>query len=181
MITAPVLWFSTEEPLLLQGDRNLPSVHPCDAPASGPVVYYQVTRIQLRSGVKVGWPPHNDPFFVDHVESFTLRYHFYFPRHFGSDERPHDLAAADMDVAIDHLADGSNRIRITRVAGLVRGTEWYANELAVESGTKLPIDPSRQGTHATAPDRNADGCSRSYDINRRTGDAGALRDLGPAC
>jgi len=178
-ITAPVLWFSTEEPLLLQGDRNIPSVHPCDAPASGPVVYYQVTRIQLRSGVKVGWPPHNDPFFVDHVESFTLRYHFYFPRHFGSDERPHDLAAADIDVAIDHLADGSNRIRITRVAGLVRGTEWYANELAVESGTKLPITILvEQGTHATAPDRNADGLfTVGHDINRRTGDAWGIRDL----
>src|SRR5688500_2546430 len=51
-IAAPVLWFSTEEPLLLQGDRNLPRVHPCDTPSSGPVAYYQVTRIRLRSGVK---------------------------------------------------------------------------------------------------------------------------------
>ncbi len=178
-ITAPVLWFSTDEPLILQGERSLPNVHPCDAPATNGVVYYQVTRIKLRSGVRVGLPPQDDPFFVDHVDSFTIRYHFYFSRHFGSDERAHDLAAADLDVAIDRLAGGGNRIRITRVAGLVRGTQWYANELAVEAGTRLPITIFvEQGTHATAPDRNADGLfTVGHDINRRTGDAWGLRDL----
>ena len=178
-ITAPVLWFSTDEPLLLQGDRSLPSAHPCDTPSLDAVVYYQVTHIKLRSGVKVGWPPHNDPFFVDHVESFTLRYHFYFKRHFGSDEHVHDLSSADIDVAIDHLPDGGNRIRIMRVAGMVRGTEWYASELAVESGTRLPITILiEQGTHATAPDRNADGLfTVGHDINRRTGDAWGIRDF----
>lgn len=178
-IAAPVLWFSSDEPLILQGERALPQVHPCDAPASGAIVYYQVTRIKLRSGVRVGWPPHNDPFFVDHVDSFTLRYHFYFSRHFGSDERAHDLSAADLDVAIDHLPDGANRIRITRVAGLVRGTEWYANELSVEAGTRFPITIMiEQGTHATAPDRNADGLfTVGHDINRRTGDAWGIRDF----
>ncbi|HXT69416.1 MAG TPA: hypothetical protein VN700_06665 [Vicinamibacterales bacterium] len=178
-ITAPVLWFSTEEPLILQGERSLPHPHPCDAPSTGGVVYYQVTRIKLRSGVRVGWPPQDDPFFVDHVDSFTIRYHFYFRRHFGSDERAHDLAAADLDVAIDHLADGGNRIRVTRVAGMVRGTEWYANELSVEAGTRLPVTILiEQGTHATGPDRNADGLfTVGHDINRRTGDAWGIRDL----
>jgi len=178
-ITAPVLWFSTDEPFIVQGDRALPHAHPCDAPSSSGVVYYQVTRIQLRSGVRVGWPPQEDPFFIDRVESFTLRYHFYFRRHFGSDERAHDLAAADLDIAVDHLADGGYRIRVTRVAGLVRGTEWYANELAVGPGTRLPITILvEQGTHATAPDRNADGLfTVGHDINRRTGDAWGIRDL----
>jgi hypothetical protein len=178
-IAAPVLWFSSEEPFILQGERTLPHAHPCDQPASTAIVYYQVTRIRLRSGVKVGWPPQEDPFFVDRVESFTLRYHFYFRQHFGSDARTHDLAGADIDLAIDHLAGGGYRIRATRVAGLVRGTEWYANELEVGAGTKLPITILvEQGTHATAPDRNADGLfTVGHDINRRTGDAWGIRDL----
>lgn len=178
-IAAPVLWFSTDEPFILQGERALPHVHPCDRPAGGGVVYYQVTRIKLRTGAKVGWPPHEDPFFVDRVESFTLRYHLYFRQHFGSHERTHDLAATDVDIAVDHLADGGYRIRLTRVAGLVRGTEWYANELSVGAGTKLPITVLvEQGTHATAPDRNADGLfTIGYDINRRTGDAWGIRDF----
>ena len=178
-IAAPVLWFSADEPFIAQGERALPHAHPCDAPASTAVVYYQVMRIKLRSGVRVGWPPQDDPFFVDRVESFTLRYHFYFTRHFGDGERMHDLAAADLDVAIDHLPDGGNRIRVTRVAGLVRGTEWYANELAVGAGTRLPITLFiEQGTHATGPDRNGDGLfTVGHDINRRTADAWGIRDL----
>lgn len=47
-ITAPALWFSSDEPLLEPGLRPTPSSHPCDAPAPGPIVYYQVTRLALR-------------------------------------------------------------------------------------------------------------------------------------
>jgi hypothetical protein len=178
-IAAPVLWFSSDEPLILQGERALPHAHPCDTGSAQGVVYYQVTRTKLRTGVRVGLPPHEDPFFLDRVEWFTIRYYFYFSRHFGSDARAHDLAATDIDVAVDHLAENGYRIRVTRVAGLVRGTDWYANELEVEAGTKLPVTVLvEQGTHVTGPDRNGDGLfTVGYDINRRTGDAWGIRDF----
>src|SRR6187200_1600870 len=92
-LAAPILWFSTGEPLLAAGERAIPEAHPCDASANGAVVYYQVVRIALRGRDKVGLPPQNDPFFVDRVKSFTLRYHLYFRGHFGNVTEVHDLEA----------------------------------------------------------------------------------------
>lgn len=57
---APVLWFSADEPLIVEGDGPLPHPHPCDAPAPGGVVYYQVNRIRLRGSERVSWPEHGD-------------------------------------------------------------------------------------------------------------------------
>jgi len=178
-LAAPILWFSTGEPLLAAGERAIPEAHPCDASANGAVVYYQVVRIALRGRDKVGLPPQNDPFFVDRVKSFTLRYHLYFRGHFGNVTEVHDLEAIDMDIAIDPLPDGSRRVRVTRVAGLMRGTEWNANELQVEPSTKLPITILiEEGTHAGGPDRNADGLfTPRHDINRRVRDAQGVRDV----
>jgi len=178
-LAAPILWFSTDEPLLAAGEHAIPQPHPCDAPANGAVVYYQVVRIELRGRDKVGLPPQNDPFFVDRVKSFTLRYHLYFRAHLGNTEQVHDLEAIDMDIAIDPLPDGGHRVRVTRVAGLMRGTEWNANELQVEPSTKLPITVLiEEGTHAGGPDRNADGLfTPRHDINRRVRDAQGVRDV----
>lgn len=178
-LAAPILWFSSGEPLLAPGERAIPEAHPCDASASGPVIYYQVVRIALRGRDKVGLPPQNDPFFVDRVKSFTLRYHLYFRGHFGNVTEVHDLEAIDMDIAIDALPDGGRRVRVTRVAGLMRGTEWNANELQVEASTKLPITVLiEEGTHAGGPDRNADGLfTPRHDINRRVRDAQGVRDV----
>ena len=178
-LAAPILWFSSDEPLLKTGERAIPQPHPCDGPANGAIIYYQVVRIELRGRDKVGLPPQNDPFFVDRVKSFTIRYHLYFRGQFGNTEQMHDLEAIDMDIAIDPLPEGGHRVRVTRVAGLMRGTEWNANELQVESSTKLPITVLiEEGTHAAGPDRNADGLfTPGHDINRRVRDAQGVRDV----
>jgi hypothetical protein len=178
-IAAPALWFSADEPFILAGDRALPHAHPCDTDSATGVVYYQVTRIRLRGGDPVGFPPQDDPFFLDRVGSFTIRYFLYFRKHFGSVERNHDLEAIDIDVVIEPLRGGGHRLRVARVAGLARGTQWYANELQVGEGTKLPITMFvEEGTHATGPDRNADGLfTPGHDINRRIKDAWGIRDI----
>ena len=90
-----------------------------------------------------------------------------------------DLEALDLDIAIDVMPDGGHRIRIVRAAGLVRGTEWNANDLTIVPGTKLPITMLvEHGTHAMGPDRNADGFfTPGHDINRRIGDAWGVRDV----
>jgi hypothetical protein len=178
-IAAPVFWFATDEPLLTSGSRMAPVAHPCDAPAITPVVYYQVIRIDLRTGDRVGMPPQDDVFFVDRVRQFTLRYYAYYPTDSGGAGRTHDLEALDLDIAIDVMPDGGHRIRILRAAGLVRGTEWNANDLKIVPGTKLPITMLvEHGTHAMGPDRNADGLfTPGHDINRRNGDAWGVRDV----
>ncbi|MEJ2245287.1 MAG: hypothetical protein P8Y80_04225 [Acidobacteriota bacterium] len=60
-ILAPILWFSSDEPLLLEGKGPLPNPHPCDPDQSGPVVYYQLQRIRLTGGSRVNLPAENDP------------------------------------------------------------------------------------------------------------------------
>jgi hypothetical protein len=176
---APVLWFSADEPFIVQGDRALPHAHPCDASASGGVVYYQVPRLRLRGSERVAWPEDADPEFVRKVEAFTIRYHFYYQRDFGVGQHLHDFEATDMHVVLEQQPSGCLQVRLTRVIGLAHGVDWYANELVVEPDTRLPITILvEEGKHASAPDRNADGqYTPGYDVNRRVYDAWGVRDV----
>jgi len=54
---APVLWFSPDEPTLQRHsgkDIRMPTTLPFEAPASAPVLYYQVTAIDTLPGGKTG-------------------------------------------------------------------------------------------------------------------------------
>jgi hypothetical protein len=176
---APVLWFSADEPFVVQGDQSLPHAHPCDVPASGGVVYYQVPRLRLRGSERVTLPEDADPQFVRKVEAFTIRYHFYYKRDFGVGQHLHDFEATDMHVVLEQQPNGCLQVRLTRVIGLAHGVDWYANELVVERDTRLPITILvEEGKHASAPDRNADGqYTPGYDVNRRVYDAWGVRDV----
>jgi hypothetical protein len=178
-ILAPVLWFSADEPFIVQGERALPHPHPCDAPAPGGIVYYQVPRLRLRGAERVTWPEEADPQFFRKVEAFTLRYYFYYRRDFGVGQHLHDLEAADLHVTLEQTPGGCFQVRLTRVIGLAHGVDWYANELVVEPDTRLPITIFvEEGKHASAPDRNADGLyTPGYDVNRRVYDAWGVRDV----
>lgn len=58
-LAAPMPWFSPDEPALAADFAPLP--HPCDAPSSVPVVYYQLEQVLLRDDVHVTEPPDEDP------------------------------------------------------------------------------------------------------------------------
>lgn len=176
-LTAPVLWFSSDEPLLAPEYGPVPRAHPCDAPASEPVVYYQVTRIAHRGDTRVSRAEEDEATFFDKVDKLTLRFFFYYPEDVGRGGHVHDLEGVDLEIALD-TAGPCRRVRVVRVEGMAHGNRWHSNILDVAPDTKFPIAVLvEQGKHAGAPDRNADGrFERGYDVTSRINDAWGVRD-----
>jgi hypothetical protein len=177
LLLAPTLWFSADEPLLAEGRPPIPSAHPCDAAASHPVVYYQVTEITYHGDTPVSRPEEGDTAFADKVESFILKYYFYYPEDFGVGGHPHDLETAEFEVWLE--GDPScRRVRLASIEGLAHGSRWYSNTLKARPDIKYPVTLFvEEGKHSTAPDRNADGSyMRGFDITERLNDAWGVRD-----
>lgn len=179
-LLAPVLWFSSDEPLLvLRPGEPIPQPHPCDAPARGPVVYYQATEIVLRGEARVDGTGEADPRFFEKVDHFVLKFFFYYDEDYGLGRHPHDLEAVNVLVYLEYLPGGCLRVRVPRIEGLAHGLDWYSNVLRVERDTVFPITILvEEGKHASVPDRNADGVyTPGYDVNVRVNDAWGLRDV----
>jgi hypothetical protein len=176
-LLAPVLWVSADEPLLGDGQQSIPSPHPCDSQSKGSVVYYQVTRLTYLGDTPVGRPEEDDAAFADKVESFILKYYFYYPEDSGVGGHTHDLETAEFEVLVER-DDECRRVRLASVEGLAHGSRWYSNTLKIRSDIKYPVTLLvEEGKHATAPDRNADGTfMRGYDITERVNDAWGVRD-----
>src|SRR5262249_30449430 len=156
-LLAPVLWFSADEPLLEEGQGPIPSAHPCDAHSDHAVVYYQVTRLTYRGEKPVERPEEDDLEFADKVESFVLKYYFYYPEDFGVGGHIHDLETAEFEVWLEH-EENCRRVRLASIEALAHGSRWYSNTLKVRPDIKYPITLFvEEGKHAMAPDRNADG------------------------
>jgi hypothetical protein len=179
-LAAPVLWYTSDEPLLLASDRKvLPDPHPCDAPTDSGVVYYGATEIRLRTKKEVSLPAEADPEFFDKVASFTLTYYFYYRRDIGLEPHTHDIEVTQLNVLLERSADGCHEVRVSTVVGLAHGVHWYNNILEVERDTRFPITILvEEGKHASCPDRNADGLyTPGYDVTHRVNDAWGVRDV----
>ena len=177
VLLAPALWFSADEPLLAEGVPPIPSAHPCDVAGNRPVVYYQVTELTYDGDSPVSRPEEDDAGFADKVESFILKYYFYYSEDFGVGGHPHDLETAEFEVWLEG-DPGCRRVRLASVEGLAHGSRWYSNTLKVRPDIKYPVTLFvEEGKHGTAPDRNADGTyMRGYDITERLNDAWGVRD-----
>jgi len=179
-LLAPLLWFSSDEPLILKRPGNpIPHSHPCDSPSDRPVVYYQATAIVLRGDERVEGTGETDPAFFDKVDHFVLKFFFYYDEDFGLSPHPHDLEAINVLVELDRTDEGCLRIRVTRVEGLAHGVDWYSNILRAERDIVFPVRVLvEEGKHASILDRNADGVyTPGYDVNARVNDAWGLRDV----
>jgi hypothetical protein len=176
-LLAPALWFSADEPLLGEEHGPIPSAHPCDVPADHAVVYYQVTRLVYRGDAPVDRPEEHDADFFDKVESFILKYYFYYPEDSGVGGHLHDLETAEFEVWLER-DDECGRVRLASIEALAHGSRWYSNTLKVRSDVKYPVTLFvEEGKHATAPDRNADGTfMRGFDVTERINDAWGVRD-----
>jgi hypothetical protein len=176
-LLAPVLWFSSDEPLLAEGQPPIPTAHPCDAAADRAVVYYQVTRLTYRGDTPVGRPEETDADFADKVESFILKYFFYYPEDSGVGGHAHDLETAEFEITLEDDSD-CRGVRLASVEALAHGSRWYSNTMMVRPDVKYPLTLFvEEGKHATAPDRNADGTfMRGYDVTERVNDAWGVRD-----
>jgi hypothetical protein len=175
---APALWFSSEEPLIIEGKLPIPAAHPCDSPSENPVAYYEARRLQLRGELSVGNPEEEDPAFFEKVESLTLRYFFYYPEDIGVHSHVHDLEGAEFLVRLEREAPGCDQVRLVQVTGFAHGLDWYNNTLIVDDQTKFPIMLLvERGKHALCPDKNADGIYvRGYDVNVGVNNAWGIRD-----
>ena len=176
-LLAPALWFSTDEPLLTDEHPPIPTAHPCDRAASGAIVYYQVTELTYRGEAPVSRPEQDDDAFADKVESFILKYYFYYPEDSGVGGHTHDLETAEFEVWLEGN-DSCRRVRLASVEAQAHGSRWYSNTLKIRADAKYPMTLLvEEGKHATAPDRNADGSfMRGYDVTERVNDAWGVRD-----
>ena len=179
-IAAPILWFSSEEPLLALR-QGLPDPHPCDPEqTTDGVVYYQPYIIRLESKDRpVTEPLEDDPAFFDKVTSVLLRYFFYYREDSGLGGHMHDIEVAEFHLFAEKFSDRCYQLRLSRVVGLAHGVDWYNNILNVKSDTRIPVRLLiEEAKHATCPDRNGDGVfTPGYDVNVNVNDAWGLRDV----
>lgn len=175
---APILWFSPDEPLLQQ-EKPFPSAHPCDVPADGPVVYYQVSEVVLRGQEPVVEPIESDTRFFEKVRLMSLNMFFYYPRDIGMGGHEHDIEGAIFEVALERQGNGCNVVRLLLVKASAHGQPWYANRLKPASGTRYPITLLvEEGKHASCTDRNSDGrYTPGYDVNQFVNDGWGVRDV----
>lgn len=179
-LLAPVLWFSSDEPLIiLRNGGPIPHPHPADAPSASAVVYYQATDIVLRGRERVVGTGESDAQFFAKTDHFVLKYFFYYDEDRGLRPHAHDLEAISVLVHLERTAGGCHRIRVARIEGHAHGLHWYSNIQRVERDTVFPITVLvEEGKHASLPDRNADGVyTPGYDVNTRVNDAWGLRDV----
>jgi len=196
---APVLWFSPDEPTLQRRsgkDIRMPTTLPFDAPASAPVLYYQVTAIDTLPGEKSGTMQtdrtNKGQSIVDFdtVTALRIKYTAYFPEESGVGQHHHDIEPTEVRVVVGrangalardqgYVCDAQDYlIVVIRVTGEAHGNPWYYNVLLVDSDTRLPIHVLvEEGKHGMATDKNADGYyTPGYDVSVRTNDAWGVRD-----
>jgi hypothetical protein len=177
-ILAPVLWYTNDEPSIINEGLAVPQQFPCDPVKKNGVLYYQVNSIIKRTSKSLTEPVEEDVHFAEKVQSFGLRYYFYHNFDYGLNPHQHDLEMVELRVAIERTPK-CYEVRLNDIIAFAHSTDWYSNELLIEPDTKLPITLLiEEGKHASAPDRNADGIfTPGYDINTRIHDAWGLRDI----
>ncbi|MCW5962950.1 MAG: hypothetical protein KIT83_02840 [Bryobacterales bacterium] len=178
-LLAPVLWFSSDEPLILRNGAPVPQAHPSDVPSESAVVYYQVADVVLRGDEPYHGQGEQGAQFFDKVAQLRIKYFFYYDEDFGLKPHRHDLEVVVMRVHLEKTGDGCRRVRVDRIEGLAHGLDWYSNILRIERDVVLPITILvEEGKHASVPDRNGDGVyTPGYDANVRINDAWGLRDV----
>ena len=188
-LSAPILWFSPDEPLRKSGKlipENLPGHE-----FKGPVVYYRISKVVIAPGDdKTKVTSKTETLDLTKIRGLTLRYYFYYSQDVGFVAHAHDLESIRLYIHVTDKDASGRQIRtpssekgyllyISQVVGAAHGVTWYYNQLDRKSGTSLPITILvEEGKHASSPDRNADGhYSPGYDVNRRFNDAWGVRDL----
>jgi len=193
-----VIWFSWEEPSL-EGAEGREIRHPepflFDTPAEGPVVYYQITDIQVRETASEADAFQRDEEDVDAsridlraVVGLDVAFYAYYQREEGVGAHPHDLEPAEFRMVVlrgtdvpEYVGDCPEDlylIGITRSTGKAHGLVWFWNVLDTDATTRFPMHLMvEEGKHAFGTDKNGDGIfTPAYDVNVRINDAWGVRD-----
>lgn len=175
-LVAPVLEFSPNEPLFRRVGP-IPSAHPCDRPAAGPVVYYQPRALFYRDHA-LPLPLDRIADFSDRVRQLDLRFFFYYPEDLGTHGHRHDVEGVEFDLEFERVGD-CRIVRLERTRAFAHGAPEYENRLRTTEDTRIPVALMiEEGKHASCTDRNADGVyTPAYDTNERVRDAWGVRDI----
>jgi hypothetical protein len=195
---APVIWFSWEEPSL-GGAEGAEIRHPepftFDAPAEGPVLYYQITDMQVREASEESEAFQRDPddFDASRIDlralvGLDVSFYAYYQREEGVGAHPHDVEPAafrmvvlrgtDLTQYVGDCPDELYFLVITRSTGKAHGLVWFWNVLDTDEATRFPMHLMvEEGKHAFGTDKNGDGLfTPAYDVNVRVNDAWGIRD-----
>lgn len=187
---APILWFSPDEPLLMDAegkDIRIPEPFPFESAPDAPVVYYRIRRV-------IGDPEAAGPAFIEDTEdrsrsiidmryavAVELDYFFYYSSEEGFSGHEHDVESVEMKVGIggrecEHCRYG---FAVVRVNGKAHGILWYDNTLETDVYSVFPMTILvEEGKHASCTDKNGDGYyTPGYDVNKRINDAWGVRDV----
>jgi hypothetical protein len=199
--TAPVYWFSPDEPNLdHKSGREIAAPHalPFEPQPEGPVVYFQYNEIYERidkdgPGVILDAADKGSSTIDLHdVVGVRLKYIAYFRREEGLAGHPHDVEPTEFRVWVARIpspvlarefgvrCDAPEYvIGISRVAGEAHGLEWFWNVLEPDVYTTFPMHLLvEEGKHGMCTDKNADGYyTPGFDVNVRINDAWGVRDI----
>jgi hypothetical protein len=195
---APVVWFSPDEPNLAGAegaDIRIPEAFPADRPADRPVLYYQITDLQVREDLEearafqraedVGASRID----LRSVAAANVSFYAYYRTEEGLGAHPHDVEPAEMRLLIlrgtdleEYVGDCPDDlyfIVVSRTTGKAHGLVWYWNVLESDVDTRFPMHLLvEEGKHAFGTDKNGDGrFTPAYDVNVRINDAWGVRDI----
>jgi len=187
---APVLWFSPDEPLLMDltgKDIREPEPFPFEDNPDRPVVYFRLRRVVERADEQgegysyKGGSKGGATLNLRLLAGVDLDFFFYYPQEEGLNAHKHDVESVQMKVAVARgdSDDTKYAIAVTRVVGKAHGVLWYDNTLVVDKYTQFPIHIMvEEAKHASCTDKNGDGqFTPGYDVNVRINDAWGVRDI----
>jgi hypothetical protein len=187
---APVLWFSPDEPLLLETegtDIEIPEPFPFEEASGRPVVYYRARNLVVSGDREKAFKldrSNRGSSIIDfsHVVAIDLDFFFYYHAEAGFGGHAHDVESVELKVFIWPRPECENcpyAVVVARAIGKAHGVLWYDNTLSIDEYTKFPLHILvEEGKHASSTDKNSDGYfTPGYDVNRRVNDAWGVRDV----
>jgi hypothetical protein len=196
---APVYWFSPDEPLLNQMERDsirIPEALPFEDAPDRPVAYYQFDHLLVNKAYEDStyFPAANkanSTVDFQYVGAFKLHFYAYFSFEVGLGAHEHDMEAVEFKgvvlrysgpfirEATDAVCDEETYVvLITRVSAKAHGIIWFWNVIDTDDETRFPMHILvEEGKHGTATDKNGDGYfTPGYDVSRHINDAWGIRD-----
>ncbi len=185
---APVLWFSPDEPNLLdsEGKPQLPENLAYDTEGSSPVVYYKLRNIYADRDNKALYKSSEriEDWVIDlrEVRAMDLEYYMYYERELGLGGHPHDLESVAFQLQVIHnpyCPEAAYLVQVRKVIARAHGLSWFENALRIDYNTTFPMTILvEEGKHANCTDRNGDGVyTPGFDVTEKVNDAWGVRDI----
>ena len=184
--TAPMLWFSPDEPYLYDENKEIriPMALPVDEPGNKPVVYYKLTYVYSMDRIDKEELDYSlqEVLHLDILNGFDLNFYYYFDKETGVGSHKHDIESMSIQFNViqnDGCPEGKYSIVAQLVVAHAHGLVWYQNVFVVDEQTFFPLSIMiGEGKHASCTDKNADGVyTPGFDVSENVNDAWGVRDI----